>query len=468
MQIHHRSTVKRSALTSALLFAIIAPGTAFAQAAESESPAPTAKATTLDRVSVTGSRIKRSDVEGPAPVVVVTAEEIQKSGYNTIYEVLNTLTQNTGDVDNDMNPGSWTPNGAFINLRAMGPGYTLVLINGRRMADYPLSYRGSSNAVSTSSIPAGAVERIEVLSGGASAIYGSDAVAGVVNIITKENYEGNQFRLKGGTTQQGGGDNVTFQWTGGHSGEKWSATYGLDYFNREPIMGYQRDDLDSYYDNPAFKGRQEFVNNPGVGIRAYRYAPAASRPGLPGVPSTSNYWLDANGNLVAENAAGGAGVNALRHNCSMFGDNFEPYNTSADISNITGTPNGCGFFGQPATQTIQNKYDRLGTFASATYTFDNGMQLYGQFLSSHLNSMSASGTRFLQPAGGYSESPLGLIYHLRQLTLEEIGSPQQILHEETALNFAGGVRGTLFDNKFDWDLSLAHSRFDYEGKRPPD
>ena len=106
----------------------------------------------------------------------------------------------------------------------MGPGYTLVLINGRRMADYPLSYRGSSNAVSTSSIPAGAVERIEVLSGGASAIYGSDAVAGVVNIITKEHYEGDQIRLKAGTTQQGGGDNVTFQWTGGRSGEKWSAT----------------------------------------------------------------------------------------------------------------------------------------------------------------------------------------------------------------------------------------------------
>src|SRR5690606_7970306 len=174
----------------------------------------------------------------------------------------------------------------FINLRAMGPGYTLTLVNGRRMADYPLSYRGQSNAVSTSSIPAGAVERIEVLSGGASAIYGSDAVAGVVNIITKENYEGDEIRLKGATTSQGGGDNVTFQWTGGRSGDKWSATYGAEYYAREGILANQRDRLDSYYDNPAFRGEEEYVNNPAVGIRIYRYAPTDIYP--VGVPATSN------------------------------------------------------------------------------------------------------------------------------------------------------------------------------------
>lgn len=466
--------MNRNPLTLALVAAMLLPtGAAMAQDAQQKDnqeevkTASSGASKTLDKVTVTGSRIKRVDIEGPAPVTIITAEEIQKTGYNTIYEVLNTLTQNTGDVDNDLNPGSWTPNGAFINLRAMGPGYTLVLVNGRRMADYPLSYRGSSNAVSTSSIPSGAVERIEVLSGGASAIYGSDAVAGVVNIITKENYEGDQLRIKGGKPLDGGGDNLTFQWTGGRSGDKWSITYGADYFYRKPIMGSQRDFMDSYYDNPDFKGREEFVNNPATGIRAYRYAPAASRPGLPGVSVTSNYWLDANGNLVAENAAGGAGVSALRNNCGMWGDNFEPYNTSATISNITGTPNGCGFFGQPATQTIQNKYDRVGAFFSGNYTLDNGMQLYGQFLGTKLSAMSASGTRFLQPAGGYSVSPtLGLIYHLRYLTPEEIGSPQQILHDEKSYNFAGGLRGSFLDNRFDYDLSVAHSRYNYEGRRP--
>lgn len=466
----------RSPLTLALATALMLPALpAFAQDAKSgqdadDKPkaeaAKSEKAKTLDKVTVTGSRIQRVDVEGPAPITIISAEEIQKTGLNTIYEVLNTLSQNTGDVDNDMNPGSWTPNGAFINLRAMGPGYTLTLVNGRRMADYPLSYRGASNAVSTSSIPAGAVERIEVLSGGASAIYGSDAVAGVVNIITKDNYQGDQVRIKAGMTEMGGGENMTLQWTGGRSGDRWSVTYGAEYFDRKPIMGYQRHFMDSYYDNPEFRGREEFVNNPATGVRAYRYAAAASRPGLPGVPVTSHYWLDANGNLVptlpAE--ATGAGLAALKHNCGLWGDNFEPYNTSAAIPNSR--PNQCGFFGNPATQTIQSKYDRVGAFASATYNFENGMQLYGQFLGSKLSSMTASGTRFLQPALGYSESKLGLIFHSRYLTLEEIGSPQQILHDEKSYNVAGGLRGTLFNDKFDWDLGVAHSRFDYVGKRP--
>ena len=459
------------ALATAMLLptGVVLAQTTTTQSQDEETPqtTTTGAAKTLDKVSVTGSRIKRVDAEGPAPVTIISAEEIQKSGLNTIHEVLSTLSQNTGYVDGEMSPGSWTPNGAFINLRAMGPGYTLVLINGRRMADYPLSYRGASNAVSTSSVPSGAVERIEVLAGGASAIYGSDAVAGVVNIITKENVEGDQLRLKLGTTEMGGGDNLTFQWTGGRSGDRWSVTYGLDHFRRDPIMGIDRPFMDSYYDNPAFAGREEFNNVTATGVRAYRYSATAGRPGLPGVPVTSNYWLDANGNLVpggtASGAATGAGLAALKYTCGQFGV-FEPFHSSATVSNST--PNMCGYFGQPATQTIQNKYDRTGVFASGTYSFDGGLQFYGQMLATQLSSMSASSTRFLQPSTGYSTSPLGLIYHLRYLTPAEIGSPQQILHDERAINLAGGLRGTFWDDRFDWDVGVAHSRFEYEGKRP--
>lgn len=468
--------LNRSPLVLALTAAMLLPAgfasaqsTGTAPSQDEKADASDAKPKTLDKVTVTGSRIKKVDVEGPAPITIITAEEIQKTGLNTIQEVLSTLSQNTGDVDNDMRSDGWTPNGAFINLRAMGPGYTLVLVNGRRMADYPLSYRGSSNAVSTSSIPSGAVERIEVLSGGASAIYGSDAVAGVVNIITKENYEGDQLRIKGGTTLDGGGDNLTFQWTGGRSGDRWSLTYGADYFYRKPIMGSQRDFMDSYYDNPAFRGREDLVNNPATGVRLYRYAASSTRPGLPGVPLTTNYWLDANGNLVpqgtyANNApATGAGLAALQYNCGLFGE-FEPYNASATISNAT--PNNCGYFGQPATQTIQNKYDRLGVFTSGVYSFENGMQFYGQFLGTKLSSMTASSTRFLQPSGGTVASPMGLMYLLRYLTPQEIGSPQRILHDENSYNISAGLRGTFWNDKFDWDLGVAHSRFKYKGRRP--
>src|SRR5690606_17908572 len=143
---------------------------------------------------------------------------------------------------------------------------------------------------------------------------------------------------------------------------------------------------------------------------------------------------------------------------------FEPYNSNAAVPNSQ--PNLCGYFGQPATQTIQSKYDRLGAFVSGVYSFENGMQFYSQLLASQLNSMTASSTRFLQPSGGTIASPLGLSYHRRDLTPQEIGSPQQILHEEKSWNIASGLRGTFWNDRFDWDFGVAHSRFKYEGKRP--
>lgn len=476
MSVRSHTRFARSPLTLALAAAMLLPaGAAMAQDAQpgtnaENTPQAQGATQTLDKVTVTGSRIKKVDVEGAAPVTIITAEEIKATGLNTIQEVLSTLTVNTGDIDNEMTSGGWTPNAAFINLRGMGPGYTLILVNGRRMADYPQAYGGNSNAVSTSSIPAGAVARIEVLSGGASAIYGSDAVAGVINIITKENYEGDEVRLKIGTTTRGGGNSGQVQWTGGRSGNKWSATYGAEYFKRDPIMGDQREFMDSYYDNPAFKGREGFVNNPATGVRVYRYAASSGRPGLPGVPLTTNYWLDANGNLVPQGTyanntpATGAGLDALRHTCSQWNE-FEPFNADANIANSQ--PNNCGYFGQPATQTIQNQYDRISAFASATYTLDNDMQLYGQFLGTQLDAMTAIGTRFLQPLGGYVENQtMGMTYLLRYLTPAEIGSPQETRHNEKSFNFAGGVRGTLWDDKFDWDLGVSYSKFKYKSQRP--
>ena len=196
MSVQNKISPKRSRLSAALLAVLLAPvtGSAFAQdPAEEpaeESTAPTGEATTLDKVTVTGSRIKRSQVEGPAPVTVITAADIERQGFATVFDALNSLTQNTASIQNELNQNGFTPNASFLNLRGLGPGYQLVLINGRRAADYPLPYNSQSNAVNLANIPAAALERVEVLTGGASAIYGSDAVAGVVNLIMKTNFEG--------------------------------------------------------------------------------------------------------------------------------------------------------------------------------------------------------------------------------------------------------------------------------------
>ena len=217
-----RSTysLRRQPLTAAILTTLLFSGAAFAQETTDAGAQPQAEPQeSLDRIVVTGSRIKRAEVEGPAPVTIVTADQIEKEGYATVYDALNSLSQFTGTVQNELNQGGFTPNASFLNLRGLGPGYQLVLINGRRTADYPLPYNSQSNAVNLANIPAAAISRIEVLSGGASAIYGSDAVAGVVNIILKTNYEGDELNLRVGTTTQGGGDSSRLQWVGGKTGD---------------------------------------------------------------------------------------------------------------------------------------------------------------------------------------------------------------------------------------------------------
>src|SRR5690606_9802343 len=250
-----RRRVQRDLLASAILATLafgISPAV-LAQDAQEEDASTTAQpATNLDKVTVTGSRIKRVDIEGPTPVTVVTAEDIQAQGFNTVYEALNTLTQNDiGRLQNELTAGSFTQGAQFVSLRGLGPSYQLVLINGRRVADYPHPYNGQSNAINVGSIPAAAVERIEVLTGGASAIYGSDAVAGVINIILKTNYEGDLVTLRGGTTTEGGGDSGRVQWVGGKTGERWGVNYAFEYLHRDTIWASQRDFMDSYRDDPS-------------------------------------------------------------------------------------------------------------------------------------------------------------------------------------------------------------------------
>ena len=143
---------KPGRLAVALLAGLSLPGIAAAQSGAA-APAPR----DLDKVSVTGSRIARAQLEGPAPVMVITAEDIQKQGFTTVWESLGTLTQFTGSAFNESDQTGSSPNGQYLNLRGLGPGYQLVLLNGKRLADYPQSYGSNGTAVSLCSIPAAAI-----------------------------------------------------------------------------------------------------------------------------------------------------------------------------------------------------------------------------------------------------------------------------------------------------------------------
>jgi len=168
----------------------------FAQAQEAATPAA---------VVITGSRIPRASLEGPSAVTVITGDDITKQGYKNVFDALTNQSQNSGFVQGADYGNTFTPSANAISLRGLGPNHTLVLLNGRRMADFPIAYEGTVNFTNLANIPSSVVERIEILSGGASAVYGSDAIAGVVNIILKKQANGYDINLKAGTTTRGGG-----------------------------------------------------------------------------------------------------------------------------------------------------------------------------------------------------------------------------------------------------------------------
>lgn len=230
---------------------------------------------TLERVVVTGSRIPRAQQEGPSPVTVISSEEIQNRGYRNVFEALQTQTQNTGMTQGEDYGNTWQPAANALNLRDLGPNHTLVLINGRRVADYPTAYGGSVNFTNLANIPAVMIDRIEILSGGASAIYGSDAIAGVVNIVLKKKFDGVDVNLRAGTTERGGGDNQRLQLVGGGATGDFEGLFGLQVEQRQPVWANQRGFMDSYPDD----------NNVGYRLnpQSGRYLGDASCAGLGGL-----------------------------------------------------------------------------------------------------------------------------------------------------------------------------------------
>jgi iron complex outermembrane recepter protein len=169
---------------------LMVAGPAAAQQAQSQEQK-------LERVTITGSNIRRTDTETVAPVEIVTREEIERSGRTTVADVLKTIPSNTGGIYNET-ANSFAPGSSSVSLRGLGQAATLVLINGRRVAGYGFAQNIQDSFVDLNQIPAAAVERIEILKDGASAIYGSDAIAGVVNVILRRDFKG--IEVAAGTT----------------------------------------------------------------------------------------------------------------------------------------------------------------------------------------------------------------------------------------------------------------------------
>ena len=191
----------------------------------------------VEEVMVTGSRIQRADLEGANPVTVLSREELVGSGELSIGDILQNLPSSAGGaVNTGVNNGG---SGAVrFSLRGLGEERTLVLINGRRAVASGL---GANSSVDLNNIPVAMIERVEVLKDGASAVYGSDAIAGVVNIITRDDFEGAEFTTSYGETSEGDGAQENASFTFGTASENGNFVVSGYYANQEPIWAGDRD-----------------------------------------------------------------------------------------------------------------------------------------------------------------------------------------------------------------------------------
>ncbi|SUI50953.1 Outer membrane cobalamin translocator [Shewanella putrefaciens] len=249
-----------STLAKAVRFALISGATT---AVLSTSVAIAAEdGAKVERIEVTGSRIKRTDMEGSSPVTTIDASQIEKTGELSITDVLRRSNLNSFGSFSERS-GSSAQSQATINLRGAGSDRTLVLLNGKRMPGSPTL---GGTAVNLNTIPTAAIERIEVLTDGASAVYGSDAVAGVVNIILKQGYEGLEVSATATQPTQDGGEEWKTHIVGGTVGEKGNVTFSFEHLNREII--YQRD---RWFSSSSNTLAPKFDDTTGVSIYARNF-----------------------------------------------------------------------------------------------------------------------------------------------------------------------------------------------------
>src|SRR5665213_419244 len=293
----------RNSVHFAVLAALTAGGIA-TRAQAQQAPTPAADETPLQEVIVTGTMIKRPSAETAEAVTILKADILKEQGVTSVEEALNMLTSNTSQVNIASSVATFSGGGSCADLRNLGDGRTLVLLDGQRLANN--AYSG--NAVDLSGIPFSAIDQVQVLREGASALYGSDAIAGVINFITKRNYQGAEVQGTFDHPQDAGGQNGQVEFSLGHG----------DMAND----GYNVMATGSYSKQGELRATQRAFSATG-------FDPAR------GISGTTNYYgnfpgdvLDANGNIFQYGYPACAGNPQLT---KYFSDCAYRYSAATDL-----------------------------------------------------------------------------------------------------------------------------------------
>lgn len=210
-----------------------APETVVTQQTPAATPA--ARDEQTEEIVVTGTRIRRKDLTTPAPVTVINRDQIIASGKVSIGDFLQALPEQGNAINTQYNNGG--DGSTRVNIRSLGQERTLVLINGRRVVP---GGTGADSSVDLNSIPSQAIERVEILKDGASAVYGSDAIGGVVNLITRRNFEGSSVSALAGQSGEGDGTTYDLNVTAGTASERGSLLFSAGLFTQDEVSAGDR------------------------------------------------------------------------------------------------------------------------------------------------------------------------------------------------------------------------------------
>lgn len=402
-------TMRAAFLTTAAVVSCIATP-AFAQDGNASAANAEAADDSAD-IIVTGSRIRRTDLAGVGPATVVSAEQIQNTGVVNIETVLQRLPANAGFAGNQTS-AYWTGNGygtAQVNLRGLGIKRTLVLLNNRRLV---AGGTGANSSPDLNMIPVAALERTDVLKDGASAIYGADAMAGVVNLITRKDYSGLGVSLRQGITEHGDGSDFTADVLWGTRNDRGGVLAAVTYQKTEAVNMASR-------------------------------APCSLAETTPGTLSCVNSASTIGGRAVLPN---GQQIN-FNQVLGGNGNFYEPYSAAKH-----------NFNSNPFLNAV-SPVERISTALFADYDIGAGTELFGEFLYTYRksNQIATPGTlRNLSISATNPTNPTGQNIVLVQRRLAEPG-PRQFFQETHTWQGTAGLRGRLANN-WQWEIAGAFGR----------
>jgi len=414
--------LRHQPLTKAIQLSLLIslPGLAAAQDAPAQEQ-PASKATTLDTITVTGSRIRRTDIETASPVFQIDRAAIDNSGALTIGDFIQEVPSMAGAATNPSVNNGGGDGSATVSLRGLGEDRTLLLVNGRRIVTQDVN-----------SIPMAMVERVEILKDGASAIYGSDAIGGVVNFVLKKNFDGVETTINYGISSEEDGQRQGVSSTLGVSGERGNLIVSANYSKQEEVRSADRD-----YSKFALTLYQGVVTVGG----------SSRAPNGRYVIPDSVSGIDCDGNPANSSALtrieGQPGTDPSHFRC--FDSRTDLFNYQA-VGNLQLTPQ-----------------ERSGLFVSGNYNITDNVTGY---LDAFVNkTRSASQIAPLpfdgRPAndnivlsGDSIYNPWGVDVIDSRLRLSRIGNRRFEFRTDVS-QFTGGLKGGFGESSWEWDVGAS-------------